>query len=149
MRGIHVVRADNTVNTGIIPAHAGHTSLCPDLWFSRRDHPRTCGAYGVASLALRFSLGSSPHMRGIRIHVSATILCAGIIPAHAGHTICLCFCGRHGRDHPRTCGAYKCLNARPKPMTGSSPHMRGILAVLSADDDEHGIIPAHAGHTSA
>ena len=52
-----------------------------------RDHPRTCGAYILLYLRSPSGMGSSPHMRGIPGQDEAIAVLAGIIPAHAGHTL--------------------------------------------------------------
>ena len=67
MRGIHVDSELKEAQEGIIPAHAGHT--LPHTIEIRLDwdHPRTCGAYISSADVLAAAVGSSPHMRGIRL----------------------------------------------------------------------------------
>ena len=126
MRGIHAAADADDAAFGIIPAHAGHTARSRWPCSAIRDHPRTCGAYTHRLKLWRRSLGSSPHMRGIRHHGAERIPDHGIIPAHAGHTRFSKKTLSAVRDHPRTCGAYFGLTTRLRRMVGSSPHMRGI-----------------------
>ena len=71
----------------------------------------------------------------------------GIIPAHAGLTAFQ----RHGEhrlwDHPRACGAHVSTCSRVSHDMGSSPRMRGSLAIAARSASRSGIIPAHAGLT--
>ena len=53
----------------LIPAHAGKTSLrAPRRWRSRA-HPRACGENAVDASRLEERRGSSPRMRGKRLHI--------------------------------------------------------------------------------
>ena len=45
------------------------------------------------------------------------------------------------------CGEHFIISARGLGKTGSSPHVRGALVPVRADDDVRGIIPACAGST--
>ena len=135
--------------TGIIPAHAGHTSFNVGGMNLYRDHPRTCGAYSPRWLFSRDGPGSSPHMRGILDCHALGRDADGIIPAHAGHTQPRKSPAPSHRDHPRTCGAYVIQCRRYESIPGSSPHMRGRLSALAFLTRWPGIIPAHAGHTSS
>ena len=76
------------------------------------------------------------------------LTCAtGIIPACAGSTSsCTSCCSRCG-DHPRMCGEHTAIRLASSAEPGSSPHVRGALAVGQALLDFVGIIPACAGST--
>ena len=71
----------------------------------------------------------------------------GIIPAYAGNT------KRHGKttlrpwDHPRVCGEHPRRMGVRHVRGGSSPRMRGTLALRPAARGVGGIIPAYAGNT--
>ena len=107
MRGILRNNANARSRLGIIPAHAGHTTMRPKRLMKPGDHPRTCGAYAITMYDRLPKSGSSPHMRGI-LHVRLhKIAAGGIIPAHAGHTASEPIIIGADRDHPRTCGAYR------------------------------------------
>ena len=71
---------------GIIPACAGFTHWCAGERIRDTDHPRMRGVYfDVTALALRHP-GSSPHARGLPLHVRLGPRLDGIIPACAGFT---------------------------------------------------------------
>ena len=72
---------------------------------------------------------------------------AGIIPAHAGLTLVNQAGQRHGRDHPRACGAHQVVRIIAVRRPGSSPRMRGSLLIPQIIMILAGIIPAHAGLT--
>ena len=71
MRGILSKLLHITADTGIIPAHAGHTVDQRDGIIRYRDHPRTCGAYTLSTPCASPASGSSPHMRGILVQFCA------------------------------------------------------------------------------
>ena len=132
---------------GIIPAHAGLTSSCDKPSSRLRDHPRACGAHGGLSDSVSQLKGSSPRMRGSLLGKLFRFFQAGIIPAHAGLT-------QSGRprsqvpwDHPRACGAHRCVLSAFSVSSGSSPRMRGSRFQPSVLPALPGIIPAHAGLT--
>ena len=87
MRGTPGWRAHVDDERGIIPAHAGNTSISSSSRSTARDHPRACGEhsmmYGVACALM----GSSPRMRGTQIDELLAVFDMGIIPAHAGNTL--------------------------------------------------------------
>ena len=130
----------------VIPAPAGHpqqaSSALPVAW----GHPRTCGASVARSSGLPLHIGSSPHLRGIRLVPWALRDFARVIPAPAGHPrsgVC-----RHGGcpGHPRTCGASSNSRRASLMMRGSSPHLRGIPNMNSKKSMRGRVIPAPAGH---
>ena len=113
----------------IIPAHAGKTSS-----------PVT----RTSAVA-----GSSPLTRGKRSMTWGGDTASGIIPAHAGKTLPA---GRppHGRgDHPRSRGENHARKVAKPGDKGSSPLTRGKRILGEWDSLSNGIIPAHAGKTSA
>ena len=92
--------------------------------------------------------GSSPLARGLRLQLGDYHHIYGIIPARAGFTPGLVRYCCTGRDHPRSRGVYIALRAYTRPMRGSSPLARGLLAVLFNVSYAEGIIPARAGFTA-
>ena len=71
----------------------------------------------------------------------------GIIPAYAGNTPpCPGRAAIHW-DHPRVCGEHPYFAITRDDNKGSSPRMRGTLAVVFNYDGYMGIIPAYAGNT--
>ncbi len=71
----------------------------------------------------------------------------GIIPAYAGNTFLLPFPLLAQGDHPRICGEHFDAVKSRVYVRGSSPHMRGTLAVKLDFNVSLGIIPAYAGNT--
>ena len=127
MRGAHLHQHLNHPHKGIIPAYAGSTSVPSPTLSRRRDHPRVCGEHHIGESCLSVPSGSSPRMRGARVHVLTHVVPSGIIPAYAGSTCLRQASGGDCRDHPRVCGEH----ARFTP----------------ADALRVGIIPAYAGST--
>ena len=106
MRGT-LGRCDNQrYRDGIIPAHAGNTTLVlqRDVW--TEDHPRACGEHVCAAVATVLSTGSSPRMRGTLGVYDVCECDVGIIPAHAGNTGILWDKSQLVEDHPRACGEH-------------------------------------------
>ena len=71
-----------------------------------------------------------------------------IIPAYAGNTAIALATSLLVRDHPRVCGEHHCREDQVGQGKGSSPRMRGTLALVGEKEGETGIIPAYAGNTS-
>ena len=86
MRGTHDNFTDSVAQMGIIPAHAGNTSLIRHYEQNLGDHPRACGEHFYRTEQIPFFLGSSPRMRGTPFPCRIVNHPCGIIPAHAGNT---------------------------------------------------------------
>ena len=84
-----------------------------------------CGEHAYVLYFPRTYTGSSPHVRGARVHACRVSVYGGIIPACAGSAMrdLLCF-SSHG-DHPRMCGEHFTVAAISSLNWGSSPHVRG------------------------
>ena len=106
-----------------------------------------CGEHAWNSLTVVRVGGSSPHVRGTPTSSKASVWARGIIPACAGNTDLTEFLAFADGDHPRMCGEHFTTPRRRRCVPGSSPHVRGTLAVGHATGREHGIIPACAGNT--
>ena len=153
--------------SGIIPAHAGLTTVASFFSGPAKDHPRACGAHFCvppyksirkgSSPRMRGSLdvwpatpirmGSSPRMRGSHLCLHPSGPSPGIIPAHAGLTAGLRLRERRIWDHPRACGAHFPFDEIALSAVGSSPRMRGSPIGSNYTNRKKGIIPAHAGLT--
>ncbi len=114
---------------------------------SRGDHPRGCGAHIQVDRSMFRLQGSSPRMRGSHVMKRTVRAAQGIIPADAGLTRLSCSCDSRLRDHPRGCGAHRNKVAKNRSHWGSSPRMRGSLALLLRTAGGERIIPADAGLT--
>ena len=143
------LRAPNTRISapGIIPACAGNTPYGMRNASSNGDHPRMCGEHMVTLNVASQQLGSSPHVRGTLERTIVSIESAGIIPACAGNTTPAEACAASDRDHPRMCGEHRLLDSKKNDVAGSSPHVRGTLAISPYPRFRLRIIPACAGNT--
>ena len=95
---------------GIIPAHAGSSTLGRADVALCQDHPRACGEQRLYDLR----------------HTFAT----GIIPAHAGSSPTTRARSGAGSDHPRACGEQATSTDSNPSGAGSSPRMRGAATRL-------------------
>ena len=112
-----------------------------------RDHPRMYGEHQMAPTRAHPRWGSSPHVRGALLVHSLVTDEVGIIPACTGSTL-----ERHPRsltvwDHPRMYGEHRLMRTLDTPRKGSSPHVRGALALDFDRIFTNGIIPACTGST--
>ena len=87
MRGAHETVVSRILILRIIPADAGSTKTGYGTDCAPQDHPRGCGEHSAITYARRYSLGSSPRMRGALQRQRAKPTGAGIIPADAGSTL--------------------------------------------------------------
>ena len=127
MRGSLLDGGTRHPNLGIIPAHAGLTSLQKMPAIPARDHPRACGAHCRQGMSERRAEGSSPRMRGSLKRRELDVNENRIIPAHAGLTSRMHAPSFFDGDHPRACGAHAVKIAFIAGNQGSSPRMRGSL----------------------
>ena len=149
MRGSQLILYPRFHPAGIIPAHAGLTDTMHHCSSHCRDHPRACGAHLFQELIRQNFRGSSPRMRGSLLSDTIKKGKEGIIPAHAGLTGPPRSGPAHCRDHPRACGAHFAHLDNDEARRGSSPRMRGSRVLFYTLPSGGGIIPAHAGLTSA
>ena len=89
---------------GLIPAHAGKTSLSQVTVNSNWAHPRSRGENFCPRLTHLSSEGSSPLTRGKPSGPAAGFALIGLIPAHAGKTGCWPRIIPPARAHPRSRG---------------------------------------------
>ena len=147
MRGTPARHARGPRRAGIIPAYAGNTDVHFVLHLLVGDHPRVCGEHTNAPPIFEMRVGSSPRMRGTPQAQSRLLPHGGIIPAYAGNTPRPVPLWSRGRDHPRVCGEHPRRMGVRHVRGGSSPRMRGTLALRPAARGVGGIIPAYAGNT--
>ena len=133
----------------IIPAYAGNTYGGLQYAHDLRDHPRVCGEHVRVEDTWCFRTGSSPRMRGTRHCRPLRRRGTRIIPAYAGNTSTCSTPTCLTRDHPRVCGEHYDCGQFVNDVQGSSPRMRGTLALVGRMRVIRGIIPAYAGNTSA
>ena len=112
-----------------------------------RAHPRSRGENWLGmGFEPRF-WGSSPLTRGKRKGGACRTVLCGLIPAHAGKTVC------HIQDtggfgaHPRSRGENSAPQQRDRQRAGSSPLTRGKPSPGPFRGVAARLIPAHAGKT--
>ena len=147
MRGTPELQRHHRRNFGIIPAYAGNTRVPACQHHSVEDHPRVCGEHNDTIRHVGLIQGSSPRMRGTLPDFNAPDGITGIIPAYAGNTSSKPKTPTSTRDHPRVCGEHQRRAVLVLLRLGSSPRMRGTLAVVAPQVLAAGIIPAYAGNT--
>ena len=132
---------------GLIPAHAGKTSLLRTVTHQVWAHPRSRGENSRAARLRPTSRGSSPLTRGKLVDECVDNGRDGLIPAHAGKTSISPAVAARPRAHPRSRGENRPLRKGAHPARGSSPLTRGKHRVRDHARTRQGLIPAHAGKT--
>ena len=107
MRGKVILRDPSLDHGRITPAHAGKRRNDSRSWRRSWDHPRPCGEKVQIAAQLLYFVGSPPPMRGKGQQWNQPRRNAGITPAHAGKSLCLCRLMSRDKDHPRPCGEKK------------------------------------------
>ena len=134
---------------GLIPAHAGKTVRLTSRRRQPRAHPRSRGENLIGYSITQKHLGSSPLTRGKPRRERQTEEEARLIPAHAGKTRVVDEGVDNGRAHPRSRGENRRWNLIQAFARGSSPLTRGKQFQRVREFLGRGLIPAHAGKTSA
>ena len=132
---------------GLIPAHAGKTTIANELLSAAGAHPRSRGENSTTPGRRLADTGSSPLTRGKRPVRRDGRTPAGLIPAHAGKTMRAGRATRAGAAHPRSRGENPPFASWNDLMAGSSPLTRGKPPGPTDVEGEVGLIPAHAGKT--
>ena len=146
-RGKRDLPLSESLAEGLIPAHAGKTSL-PALREdpqaahprSRRENAQRPGAYACAC-------GSSLLTRGKLSHSGTSLHQVRLIPAHAGKTSGRPSPTGAAAAHPRSRGENANSGRPAVSFAGSSPLTRGKRADDALRLSNPGLIPAHAGKT--
>ena len=146
-RGKRLCCADDRLDLGLIPAHAGKTSLTSPTSWQGWAHPRSRGENEGQGHCLVRRRGSSPLTRGKQPSWTSTSCCWGLIPAHAGKTSSASTCSTNPGAHPRSRGENSYPRRRSGQAGGSSPLTRGKHRQSSHRCRGRGLIPAHAGKT--
>ena len=132
---------------GLIPAHAGKTSVTHWRPLRSRAHPRSRGENLYSTNALLSVPGSSPLTRGKQLVLSVFLGGRGLIPAHAGKTWPVRAVSRFPGAHPRSRGENTRFCNEILLHPGSSPLTRGKHSHRNEQIPVPGLIPAHAGKT--
>ena len=112
-----------------IPACAGNAIPALELARRRAVHPRVCGERSLEPRRFPMGTGSSPRVRGTRIHHERHERRSWFIPACAGNALMA----------QKTARAFE----------GSSPRVRGTLSLAFQEDLVTRFIPACAGNADA
>ena len=131
----------------LIPARAGKTVPAGRSCERHKAHPRAGGENPTRKHTATSHPGSSPRGRGKLEVVSYVRIVVGLIPARAGKTITRTSSRSRRRAHPRAGGENVSWSSSPGSVSGSSPHGRGKLEVVSYVRIVVGLIPARAGKT--
>ena len=126
-RGKRFTGCESLGSFGLIPTHAGKTSISTASLSRRRAHPRSREENRVLYGSLSDVQGSSPLTREKRIHCSSQRHQPGFIPAHAGKTGSGGMAGIGCRAHPRSRGENLSSAGVMRRASGSSPLTRRKL----------------------
>ena len=146
-RGKLAAQAVDPLRRGLIPAHAGKTSMRRKSPHTTRAHPRSRGENVKHLNHAIVAEGSSPLTRGKPPHAAVRIGCERLIPAHAGKTVVAETIDVALRAHPRSRGENAMLTVTWLTLPGSSPLTRGKHGLVLRVRGHPGLIPAHAGKT--
>ena len=112
-------------------------------------HPRSRGENGLRIAYGDSAAGSSPLTRGKQHRRRLRLEGQRLIPAHAGKTASTAASPGGPTAHPRSRGENIGDASAWRPQVGSSPLTRGKHQAVPAPGLAGGLIPAHAGKTSA
>ena len=98
---------------------------------------------GVAFVVI---LGSSPRVRGTAQMTKPDGGRYRFIPARAGNGFFSVRRTGYPTVHPRACGERSSFMSPKKPMTGSSPRVRGTERLVTHREPSERFIPARAGN---
>ena len=132
---------------GLIPAHAGKTTVTWWNWRPVWAHPRSRGENFSRCCHLCRCGGSSPLTRGKLRRAIRAPWGRGLIPAHAGKTLAKPQLTNFMRAHPRSRGENSVSCKPMRSRSGSSPLTRGKPARARWKQKGNRLIPAHAGKT--
>ena len=112
-------------------------------------HPRSRGENRPGGKPQLSTQGSSPLTRGKRSHHGGYDKRRGLIPAHAGKTTGRATVSTVATAHPRSRGENAACEGGVSAGSGSSPLTRGKRFCELRVSFDAGLIPAHAGKTTA
>ena len=130
-----------------IPACAGNTPVKLPAAGLQTVHPRVCGEHLKAMPSKLSGYGSSPRVRGTRMHRAGASASGRFIPACAGNTHAIPARRARVTVHPRVCGEHDLVPGQCPPDEGSSPRVRGTPWPYRWARRRGRFIPACAGNT--
>ena len=129
-----------------IPACAGNASTARCRLQPPTVHPRVCGERSMISLFVSGYSGSSPRVRGTRLHRFHNRWINRFIPACAGNAASFATTALAYSVHPRVCGERALTLAIFQMFHGSSPRVRGTHTQTALGKSAPRFIPACAGN---
>ena len=148
MRGTRTPLVSSDLRVGLIPTYAGNTYPRKPESYALWAHPHVCGEHMITHTMSDLESGSSPRMRGTQFAPVAASIGRGLIPTYAGNTCRTRLGTLLRRAHPHVCGEHLASSPKTPLGSGSSPRMRGTLAIMSACEGNKGLIPTYAGNTA-
>ena len=164
VRGTVIPLQNSVQNSRFIPACAGNSS--PSWPCSRRGrfipacagnrhrvcklqpvHPRVCGEQWSARPYQLHCPGSSPRVRGTGPRPNRKRPCRRFIPACAGNSPISGLRRLNRAVHPRVCGEQMVRPRHRVRRPGSSPRVRGTVAIFQPLESVGRFIPACAGNS--
>ena len=147
VRGTRLCYRVDPISHRFIPAGAGNTPAAAHAPACTSVHPRGCGEHKQAHFGNQGRSGSSPRVRGTPPIRPAIYGGWRFIPAGAGNTRSLQTSRMLNPVHPRGCGEHYPVAAGLVRKGGSSPRVRGTLAMVAVVGLRQRFIPAGAGNT--
>ena len=132
-----------------IPACAGNRSTAVSQSFISSVHPRVCGEQGDGNGRAGLDRGSSPRVRGTELAAGQRIGDIRFIPACAGNRWSAIHHTLANAVHPRVCGEQLIWITVKSENIGSSPRVRGTVALVRCRTRYSRFIPACAGNSSS
>ncbi len=148
VRGTHPLSMMQSWSARFIPACAGNAPRSPCSADSEPVHPRVCGERDYLDWAVRHVSGSSPRVRGTRPRQAREPIGSRFIPACAGNASSRERRRAKNPVHPRVCGERAAMTVHVVFPYGSSPRVRGTLALCLDRSLRFRFIPACAGNAA-
>ena len=140
---------DEALTGGLIPTHAGKTTIIGAAKTAWAAHPHSRGENAWKLKGKAIVSGSSPLTRGKLRWPGTRLGTVRLIPTHAGKTTDRNRPARDDRAHPHSRGENSCSLMWSLPVVGSSPLTRGKRGARQRTRRLSGLIPTHAGKTTA
>ncbi len=147
VRGTASASVPSTSDNRFIPARAGNSDGQRGRDHQHTVHPRACGEQMQNVAGRRPGRGSSPRVRGTVTPGRRPALRDRFIPARAGNRPASAIGISPGSVHPRACGEQIVQRSLFEASPGSSPRVRGTVALDGLIELVRRFIPARAGNS--
>ena len=147
VRGTAKRRLPDSPEPRFIPACAGNRQNPILRCLESAVHPRVCGEQRLPFQMHPQLIGSSPRVRGTVTQYQVQGRRRRFIPACAGNSCPWLPMPPSNPVHPRVCGEQMLIQYRRLDGTGSSPRVRGTVAIQAAGGIALRFIPACAGNS--